>query len=335
MKPIKFVVFSAIILLFITGCAGKKNEAQYKNIKGSVWHTTFSITYKSDMDLNSDIFDAMNRVEKSLSPFLSSSQISAINNNKSDEVDELIEKILLKSQSVNRLSNGAFDPTLAPLINLWGFGYENIEGEPSQSMIDSCLLSVGINDCHVENGHIVKKSPDTQFNFSAITKGFGCDMVAEALYEAGCEDFMIEIGGEVSVSGRNPKGDLWHIQIDTPQESNILSNKGIAIIEVTDCGIATSGNYRNFHETTEGRVGHTISPVTGRPVATNTLSVTVIAPTTMEADAFATACMAIPYEEAFNMIENQTSLSALFILNENGQLICKPTSRFPAVNEMN
>lgn len=333
MKSLKLLIFALISLFFCGGCTLNQGSAHYQNISGSVWHTTFSITYKADKDLSENIFDAINRVERSLSPFLDSSLITAINQNRADSVDELLATVFRTSQSVNAKSGGAFDPTVAPLVNLWGFGYREKGEEPTREEIMECLKSVGIGECSLSQGRIVKKSPATEFNFSAITKGFGCDEVARALQKAGCDNYMIEIGGEVALAGHNPKGELWHIQIDTPDDSNPDEHGRMAVIEVTDCGIATSGNYRNYRDTKEGRIGHTISPANGYPVSTNTLSVTVIAPSTMEADALATACMAMPQPEAAKMIEDYPGASALFIIDNDGKPECRPTANFPKLKK--
>ncbi|MDE7135799.1 MAG: FAD:protein FMN transferase, partial [Muribaculaceae bacterium] len=275
-------------LLCLVGCTGSK---EYRADSGMVWNTFYHITYEADEDLSSDILSALDRVEASLSPFKQNSVISLINRGDTLATDSLVERILLVSQRINRLSGGAFDPTVAPLVNLWGFGYENGSGEPTIEQLDSCKELVGIADCRIENGMMVKKAPGTQFNFSAITKGFGSDEVGRALEERGCENYMVEIGGEIALKGVNSHGGKWRIQIDAPIDDKVTSER-LTVVELSDCGIATSGNYRNYRESDSGRVGHTISPSTGRPVVTEVLSATVIAPSCMEADALATACMA-------------------------------------------
>ena len=323
---LSYFAFTLLLLLF---AACSKTDTRYQNVSGSVWHTTFNITYRSSADLRPQIINAMNEVEQSLSPFLTDSRISLINRNETDSIDQRIETVFNKSLEINRISRGAFDPTVAPLINLWGFGYENFRDEPTKIQIDSCLQYVGIADCSIVEGKIIKKTPETQFNFSAITKGFGVDQVAATLSEAGCSDYIVEIGGEIAVAGRNPSGLLWRIQIDRPDDSRPDEHSRLAVIEVTDCGIAGSGNYRNFRDTSEGRIGHTISPLTGLPVATSTVGVTVIAPTCMEADALATACMVMPADDAIAMIESLPTVSALFVTADGDKLISIPTSRFP------
>lgn len=305
-------IFTALAIAGCTGCS--QQPPVYTKIEGMNWNTFYHITYDSDADLSEAVLNAMKEVEMSLSPFNEGSLISALNRSESDSIDCMIEEVFAESQHVNRLSGGMFDPTVAPLINLWGFGYDKAEVLPSDVQIDSCLELVGIMECAICDGRLLKKSPCTQFNFSAITKGYGCDKVAEALSREGCNNFIVEIGGEIRLRGVNPQGEKWHIQVDAPVEGVAVSER-LAVIELTNCGIATSGNYRNFRDTDEGRIGHTISPITGRPVQSELLSATVIAPTTMTADALATACMAMPLDAALSMIEDLgEGYSAMFVI---------------------
>lgn len=247
--------------------------------------------------------------------------------------DTLLRRIFIASQHINRLSGGAFDPTVAPLVNLWGFGYDNADEPPTQAMIDSALTLTGILRCHLDGERLLKPAAATEFNFSAITKGYGCDLVGEMLARNGASDYMVEIGGEIALRGKNPKGELWHIQIDAPiAEAGAPSHKSLSVIELTDCGIATSGNYRNFHETASGRTWHTIDPATGRPVQTSTLSATVIAPDCMTADALATACMAMQPDKALRMIEAIPGASALLVeAASDSTFSVRKTSRFPVL----
>ncbi|MBD5210554.1 MAG: FAD:protein FMN transferase [Bacteroidales bacterium] len=330
LKNISHFIAAAALGLMLAGCGKSERTQAYTTMEGSVWHTTMHITYGSERDLSDNIMAVTDSVELSLSPFISYSHISAINRNENMQVDDYITQVFDESVRINRLSGGAFDPTVAPLINLWGFGYENGDGEPDEAAIDSCLTLTGIDRCRIEDGVMVKKAPGTQFNFSAITKGFGIDCLAAMLRGEGIDNYMVEIGGEVAVSGVNPRGDKWRIQIDSP-ESDKTSHERLAVIEVTDCCLATSGNYRNYRDTEHGRVGHTISPVTGRPVASNVLSATVIAPTAMTADALATALMAMDADAGIAMIESQPDVDAMLVIAAGDTLTTLTTSTFPTI----
>lgn len=320
--------FIAIILITATGCG---NRQEVRRCSGSIWATDYNITYTSDTDLSDSILATFKTVEQSLSPFDPESLISKINRGESTQTDTLLRRIFLASQAVNHWSNGAFDPTVAPLVNLWGFGYNNSSEPPTQEMIDSALMLTGINRCRLEGTELIKCSPETEFNFSAITKGYGCDLIGEMFRRNGVDDYMIEVGGEIALHGKNPKGEAWHIQIDAPIANNGQpTHQALTIIEVTDCGIATSGNYRNYHETKAGRTWHTIDPATGHPAETKTLSATVIADECMTADALATACMAMPSEKAMKMIESIPGASALLVeATADSTFKVLTTSRFP------
>lgn len=306
-----FALFTAVAMQFVS-CT---EPAEYRYCEGATWGTTYHITYKSSKNLDDSIITVMRDVEMSLSPFSDSSIISRINRGEDVKIDSLINRVFLASQEVNAMSEGTFDPTVAPIVNLWGFGYKNGTGDPTQEQIDSALALVGIRECSIKEGKIVKKHERTEFNFSAITKGYGCDLIGEMLSRNGCDDYMVEIGGEMALKGKNSRGEDWHVQIDAPvAEIDTVVHEQMTVVALTDCGVATSGNYRNFRETKSGRKGHIISPLTGQPITTTTLSATVIAENCMMADALATACMAMPIDDARKMIESRPGTSAMFII---------------------
>ncbi len=302
----------AVFLLILSSCS---STGGYRSAEGGVWNTTYHITYRSGEDLHDSIRTVMKRVEMSLSPFADSSLISRINRGENVAADSMLRQVFRTSQRINRESRGVFDPTVAPLVNLWGFGYRNEGVEPTQEAIDSMLQTVGIGRCSLTpDGFVVRGHHDTEFNFSAITKGYGCDLVAEMLRRNGVEDYLVEIGGEIALAGRSPRGRDWRVMVDAPVDCDTaIVHERMAVIELADGGVATSGNYRNYKTTPEGRVWHTISPVTGRPAVTDILSATVIAPSCMEADAYATSCMAIGSAEALAIMDSIPGVEALVV----------------------
>ena len=326
------LIFWALLLCLTASCG---RPAQFRQADGAVWNTTYHIVYNAPEDLRDSIVSVMKQVERSLSPFAKGSLISRVNAGDSTaRADSLLRKVMDESKRINGLSGGAFDPTVAPLVNLWGFGYKNNLPDPTQNSIDSLLLSVGIADCSITpDGRIVKKSHSTEFNFSAITKGYGVDLVGEMLKRNGATDYMVEIGGEIALHGLSPRHKLWSVMVDAPVEADTVVHERLTIIDATDCGIATSGNYRNFKHTAEGDTWHTISPKTGRPAVTDIRSATVIAPCTMTADALATSCMAMPASQALAMIENIEGVEALFVVADSvGHTdTIVATSGFPAM----
>lgn len=307
-----FAIFSAILIL--TGCNKASN---YRSFSGSVWHTSFNITYRAPVNLDDSIAAAMRRVERSLSPFDSTSIVSAVNRGENPQVDELVIRVFEGARQVWEASSGAFDPTVAPLVNLWGFGWEKGDASkaPSAEALDSMMEFVGFDGCAVVDRHVIKKHPAMQFDFSAITKGLGCDEVGAMLRRNGATDYLVEIGGEIALSGLNPYHEPWHVMIDAPVESDsVVTHQRLTIIQLSEGGVATSGNYRNYRDTDRGRVGHTINPRTGMPQQSATLSATVVAPSCMLADACATACMVLQPDSALAMAEALPGVEVLLVV---------------------
>lgn len=321
-KMYKLLQYFPIILclLLSTACSRQKN---WKESNGSVWNTTYHIVYRTDKNLNDSIQFYFNSISQSVSVFNAKSTVSRINRNETTATDTMFRTLFRTATKINRESEGVFDPTVSPLINIWGYGYTpHTDSIPDDSMVEQALQSVGIDHCHIAaDGTITKKAPETEFNFSALAKGFGCDEIGRMFQRNGCTEYMIEIGGEIAVHGTNPHDRTWRILIDAPVDNNQSpTHVGMLIIRVTDCGIASSGNYRNYRDTPKGRTSHTISPRTGYPITlmasdTTILSATVIAPTTTEADALATACMCMTPAKALRMIEADRSRSALLVIS--------------------
>lgn len=305
------ILFSILLLAGIISC----RRPVYHTMEGGVWNTTYRIIYKSSQSLDDSVIAVMKHVELSLSPFNDSSIISRINRNENVLADSLVVRVFTASKEINRRSGGAFDPTVAPLVNAWGFGYKNGIGDPSVRTIDSLLAFVGIDSCYLDGQTLVKKQPSTEFNFSAITKGFGCDMVAEMLKRNGVTDYLVEIGGEIALSGVNSRGEPWRIMVDMPDTAALHSE--LTVIIPPSGGVATSGNYRNFRVTDSGTVWHTINPVTGRPAPAHILSATVLAPDVMVADAVATSCMAMNPDSAMKMVEAYPGVEVLLVMPDN------------------
>lgn len=300
------ILLPAFILLMVvvSACLGNKSgqkDAAFVKQEGLVWNTSFHVTFRGPDALKDSIIAVLDKIGKEFSIFDTTSLVSRVNMNDSTPVDTDFIRLYVASRRVNKVTDGVFDPTLSPLISAWGFGPgHKISADTAR--IDSILQFVGIDKTRISRDALIKDDPRISFNFSAIAKGFGCDCVGEMLKRNGVSDYLIEIGGEIAMAGKSPSGSDWKVSIDKP----ILSaDKEIhisqAIIELTDAGVATSGNYRNFIENDSIVYGHTISAETGRPVQTDVISATVIAPTAMEADAFATSFMAMDSEKAMNL----------------------------------
>ena len=205
---------------------------------------------------------------------------------------------------------------LYPLSSTFG---EKTE-KANRQAVDSILMFVGIDKTRKEGIRIVKSDGRTTFNFSAIAKGMGCDEVGKMLERNGVTDYIVEIGGEITAKGHNPKGQKWRISIDKPINANdTVIHHSAGIVEITNCGIATSGNYRNYHTDSAGnKVAHTINPRTGMPEQSDVLSATVIAPDCMTADAYATTFMVLGLEKSKKLLDKHPEISAMLITSDNG-----------------
>lgn len=296
------------------------NERSSSNIyihnEGTTFGTIYHIKYSYNRDLKKEIEAELHRVDASLSMFNPQSTISLINKGESNTADSMLAEVLQLSFAVNKATDGAFDPTVAPLVNAWGFGFK--DGQlPDSTQVDSLLNLVGLSSIHFQDGKITKDNPLSILDMSAIAKGYGVDRVAQLLRGYSITNFMVEIGGEVVAEGINEKGTPWRIGINKPNEdSTSLSTELQDIISLSGHALATSGNYRNFYVQNGKKIAHTINPKTGYPAQQDILSSTVVAPTCAEADAFATAFMVMGMEKAKKVLLEQSQLDAYFIYSD-------------------
>ena len=319
-KSLFTLFFVAVAVFFL--CYDFPKDKEYQHRDGLVFGTVYSITYSNsdNQDLSQQITDALDAVNNSLSMFNKESVISKINNNQPVVLDSLFLTVWEKGQYVSRCTDGAFDMTVAPLVDLWGFGLKNREKVESVA-VDSVRQYVGYDLAVLTDGVISKTYPEMRIDAGAIAKGYACDVVADTLEAYGCTDFCIEIGGELVVKGVNPKGANWHIAINKPLEDSLCLNREIQdVIELTNCGMATSGNYGNYYEMDGKKYSHTIDPRTGYPVQHSLLSATIVAPDCMTADAWATACMVGGLENAKVWVKDNPEIKGYFIYEEDGVL---------------
>lgn len=309
-KKLLFSLLSFLIICNLWSC----DKRGYRQNEGMIWHTGYHISYQSDRDYGDSIITVLDRIGDSMNVFDPKSLTSLVNREDSVEIDRDFEQVYNMSVRINRLTGGAFDPTLGPLITAWGFG-KGHKATSDTLRIDSLLQLVGIDKTKISGGRLVKQNRAIEFNFSAVAKGYGCDEVAAMLRRNGVQDYLVEIGGEIACSGVGPSCGKWRVSIDRPDFSDSISHDSQCIIELSDCGLATSGNYRNYHGEGTGRYGHTISPTTGHPVSTDVLSATVVAPLCMEADALATSMMALGSVKARKLAE-ELHLPVLLVLND-------------------
>lgn len=244
-----------------------------------------------------------------MSTFSSDTQISKFNASHSTEpfeVSEELAEVTKRALWFSQHTSGAFDPTVKPLVDYWGFG-----AKANEEDLKEIMKSVGWQKVSVKSNALIKKNENTQIVLSAIAKGYGVDRVANALSDLGFDNFLVEIGGEIVVKGVN-KGKAWQIGIEDPREDvDVFQTFG-----ASDIAMATSGDYRNFRVRDDGTVfSHIIDPITGKPAESDVASVSVLAPNCMDADALATALCVIGSKKGMALVENWDDYEALFILH--------------------
>jgi len=312
-----FLAFLIIGTILILSKSNQAANSEYRTAQGLVFGTRYNITYFHNADLKPDIEQTLALVDNALSMFNPESTISQVNNSEVMLVaDPLFLKVFRRAMEISDWTNGAFDITVAPAVNAWGFGFKHAENI-KQSTIDSLLEITGYTKIHEVDGMIEKDDPRIMLDCSAIAKGFGSDMVADMLRSKGIDDFMVEIGGEIVVSGHNPKGKLWNIGISKPVDDSLSVNNELqTVIPVTDIAIATSGNYRNFYVKDGRKYAHTIDPHTCMPVSHSLLSATVFAADCATADALATSMMVMGLDSAQALCARHPEIQAYFIYEE-------------------
>lgn len=312
-----FLVFLIVATVIILA----ENKPEYRTSQGAVFGTTYHITYNHNADLSTDITRVLKDVDNSLSTFNANSTISLVNKNMQVELDPMFLYVFHLAQHVAETTSGAFDITVAPAVNAWGFGFKNAE-TIDNDLIDSLKQIVGYQMVKEENGAIVKEDNRIMLDCSAIAKGFGCDVVATLFDSIGIADYMVEIGGEIVVKGLNSKGSDWRIGISKPTDDSLATETELqTVLELSDRAMATSGNYRNFYYKDGKKYAHTINPATCRPVDHNLLSVTVLAENCAVADAYATAMMVLGLERSLELCKKLENVDAYFIYQDNEGVI--------------
>ena len=294
---------------------------KYYTHSGEIFGTRFNIKYEYNKNLSKQIDSLLNNFNNCFSNYNPNSIISKINNNETHEINDLINNMFQTSFEVNQTTNGAFDITVAPIVNLWGFGWKKNHNKniPDSALIDSVLQYVGMDKIQVIGNKIVKTCPNVTVVVNAIAKGLSVDYISEYFDSLQIKNYLVEIGGEVYCKGINHKKKNWTLGIEKPIENSNYDNRENQIrIQINEKGIATSGNYRQFLEYNKQKYGHTIDPRTGYPAKNSLLSVSVISESTMLSDAYATAFMVSGLEESIKILENLKNIDVYFIyLDEN------------------
>lgn len=316
MKKVLPILFILVVLV-VAGIAAGKKSAEYQHDSGLVFGTSYNITYQSNDNLKPEIEKVLADVDASLSPFNEKSVITHVNKNEAVTLDDHFITVFRLSSEIYKDTEGAFDITVAPLVNAWGFGFKN-GITPDRHAIDSLMQFVGFDKVKLQDGKIIKTDDRLMLDCSAIAKGYGVDVVARLLKSKGIDNYMVEIGGEIVASGESPKGAPWRIGVSKPDDDSVsVSNEIQGIINISNRAMATSGNYRNFYYKGGKKYAHTIDPKTGCPVQHSILSATVVSDECAKADAYATAFMVMGLDKAKAVLARHKDLMAYFIYSDD------------------
>lgn len=303
-SPIYIRYARLIFLLFLVGATIwiLRGRSRWQNNSGAVFGTTYHIVYQAPSDFHPEILQELRRVDEALSLFNPDSWLSQRNRGEHPASNAMADEVVKLAIEVSRQTEGAFDITVAPLVNAWGFGYKTGKW-PTAEQQDSLRALVGYK-------RYLDGLP-VELDCGAIAKGYGVDRVAAVLRRHGVKNYMVEIGGEVVVGGTNDSGKNWHIGVARPTDEQTEVQE---VVQLSEAALATSGNYRNYHTDSLGRrVAHTIDPRLGRPVESNVLSATVKAATCAQADAYATSFMVMGFEETKKFLASHPELQVYLI----------------------
>lgn len=330
------IIFIYSFLLSACVSTTQPSAKKYVTDNGRVFGTFYQIKYASNgKDVKTEYLAALAAVDTALSTFNKQSTITRVNLSPDSvlltDKDSLFIKVYNKACEISSITNGAFDITVAPLVNAYGFGFD-----PNRSTPDSVIAElknyVGWKKVSLSpSGYIKKENPNIKLDASAIAKGFGSDEVARVLRKNGIHDFMVEVGGEVVCSGVNDKGNVWSIGINKPIEDSTMqhTNEIQRVVQLDGKALATSGNYLQYYYKNGTKYAHTIDPCSGKPVNHTLLSSSIIADDCMTADALATACMVMGVDSALSLIESLPNVEGYFIYaGNNGEYLEKHTNGF-------
>jgi thiamine biosynthesis lipoprotein len=317
---IKFTGLFFLLLLFVSSCREKKDTG-FSNFTGFAQGTTYSIVFENTgnislTELRSKVENILHDFDMSLSLYQDLSILSRINRNEEAMPDSFFIEAFNRSKEINLTTGGAFDITVGPLVEAWGFGPDE-EKSFTESKRDSLLSLVGMEKVEIRDGKVYKTDPRIRLDFNAIAQGYSVDIISEYFTSMGIERFLVEIGGEVRVKG-DKKGVLWRIGIDRPEDNNMSPGTDLqAIISLKDRSLATSGNYRKFYVEDGIKYSHTIDPKTGYPARNQLLSATIIADDCAAADGIATACMVMGKEKTIEFLNMHPEFEAYLIFSDD------------------
>tara|TARA_R110000868_G_scaffold259361_16_gene517553 strand:- start:21620 stop:22630 length:1011 start_codon:yes stop_codon:yes gene_type:complete len=319
----KKLILPLLTLGLILGACESEKKLRLIENTGYAQGSTYQIKYLTAKNQNfaAEIESIFKEIDNSMSTYVPTSLISEVNKgNVWVEVDELFITVLNRSLEIAEETSGDFDPTVAPIVRLWGFGFDKVRGDVDSDMILEVKSKTGFSNVMIDRSK-VKLPEEFSLDFNAIAQGFTVDYIAEYLEKHGINDYMVEVGGEVKTKGVNDKGNIWSIGVDKPQSEINTEDRFQFILELKDAGLATSGNYRKYwvDEETGIKYSHTIDPHSGTPARNRLLSASIISPEAMDADAYATVCMVQGLERCKKFLIEKPDLEGYLVYsNDSG-----------------
>jgi thiamine biosynthesis lipoprotein len=328
MKKFQLIIIAIFILILSPACDAKQEHIIQGRTMGTTYHIQVITGYFQGISgLKAKIDQRLEEINRSMSTYQKDSEISRFNNfrqaGKKFRVSGDFYKVMRAAQTIYRLSGGAWDATIHPLVNLWGFGSSDRKNTVPQSQEIAALMpNIGFGNIEIQGpGFLLKKIPSVTLDLSSIAKGYGVDQVAAIIRKKGFENYLVEIGGEVLVSGYRKDGKLWRIGINRPKTDAAFDDV-YSVVDLHNKAFATSGDYRSFFVADGVRYSHVIDPATGYPVTNGVVSVTIIADTCTFADGLATAIMVMGVEKGLDLINRLENVEGLIIAEkQDGRLV--------------
>lgn len=321
------LIISLTLLVLLSSCQQGQTDATIR-LSGLTMGTTWSVVMLPDADgtdtaaLKHLLQKRLDRINRLMSTYDPESELSRFNSHMGTDWFPLsaeTAQVMELSLEISRFTDGAFDVTVGPLVELWGFGAtERGKSIPTEEQISASLARVGYEHIRLrqEPAAVGKQIPELQIDLSAVAKGYAVDLLAEILKQQGISNYLVEIGGELQISGHRSDGDAWQIAIEKPLDD---AREVATVFPLTDIALATSGNYRNFYLENGQRYAHTLDPVSGKPVRHKLASVTVLDQTSARADALATALMVMGEKKGRQFCE-QNRIAAYFLIHDKSSL---------------
>lgn len=309
------------LLLILTAVVSCKRNITWDRFTGFTQGTTYSVVFGNNgkydpQKIKANVEKILHDFDMSLSLYQDSSVISRVNRNEEVKIDDYFREVFLRSVEIYKITGGAFDPTVAPIVRAWGFGPDSHKNFRAGSL-DSLLNLVGMDKVKLDDHVLIKSDPRISLDFNAIAQGYAVDVIYDYFNSEGFKEFLVEIGGEVRVKG-DKGGAFWKIGIDRPEENNFIPGSDLqAVISIKDRALATSGNYRKFYVEDGIKYSHTIDPRTGFPVRSTLLSATILAENCALADGIATACMVMGKESSIRFLQDNPQFEAYLIFSDD------------------